>query len=1287
MDVFDRPDYYPSPSSRVIVYKKSAGQKGQSRLDVLHGDIYALVVNLTSPVDGIDYSFMSDFFLVYRHFVSSVELYNILISRFKWAIRDLLTNEKQTHAAEIARSVIIRTFVLIRHGVLNHFTEDFLFGSHLSKSFTAFLNEDWNTFSSRLIKGCIVNLKKAWIYCLSNAWDGIQLDLPKIQNIDCWIKYQVPVKIPRTTNKRLTLSELQRISSPDVRNQSMLSLFSNEENFKLPSNGANPEYQISRRTTSALLFPKDYSNTTEVHSTPKTNSDTTSQSRVKREHDGLSRISHVSSVIKDVPYPNTSKLGQILPPTPAKTFEITVDAPYTTHHGHMSEKTGRQPQVLLHQKSMKHKGVTGLLEKWRSVDQTCGTERIKIRNPSSDTTEMDKIVKYVISIKPIETHMKDPCVENYLNDTKIDILSARTIDEIQYLFQMRSQLVQEMSTKLPEYEHNPNSDLVMNIPNDSNEHLVSAMDNLDIYRVVNSVARSVMTLSETLNNNENLTKFPYMDIIMKRQVHSAMALMGGNVQNSIQNNTNRNSLKPQRLSFHSGFSRTTSVAHADKPGSNLGRRSSSPLRKILSSYISDSTDLKHHSLESKALSNSYSRTSSITYDSELSLPNREGCALPHIYETGVIPRKVSHENLREFTFEANKENYGHDKVEHLPDINEMSNDGINGRLKSSLKGTSPMLVRPASGRISISRRLKNSINNHSYDKRHTLANDSDYIEKKLNLKQRELELLELERSISRNTSLISSVDTNHLLDSRLDIPSDKAYDNNERYRLSKQPTIVSIVSDGDFSLSSMESSSPMDIPSSGKQLTNHSGAHIFSDESSSDFIDVSPDKSTHLEDMNKPVDKYFFVPDNSSINIASPKKNIEPLKDKFIGSGNSHNESVTNIETDHAKMLKSMFKESPIKTSVNGKDPITDALMKLEGIYDEHERDENESLTNEVEVLAISNFPTLNTNSKDKRRSLLIQRRRQTINYIYSASSSDTDGIDNGFYAANKEKHPDILTMFDNYQINHPTLLLANAENHVPFILMYDSLSIAQQLTLIEREVLSEIDWKDLLELKITYEGPDITSWLQLLVRSESLTGIDIAISRFNLTVDWVVSEVVLTRDLKIRRDAIRRFLHIANHCSEMQNYNTLMQIVLALNSNAVQKFKEAWRLIDPSDLLLWERLKKLTSLHNNYSAIRNLLNSLDPIKGCVPFLVVYLSDLSLNAEKNDWIQETPKRPQRLVNFGKYRTNVRVVKSFVQRVQWAKFYRIKVDHELLSKCVYLTCLTPREIDILLGYSM
>lgn len=78
-----------------------------------------------------DYTFMTDFFLTYRDFLSSEDLCQLLISRFYWALK----NDDESR-----RIVRIRTFVVLRHWLNNYFVHDFIGNRPLRRILTNFLN-------------------------------------------------------------------------------------------------------------------------------------------------------------------------------------------------------------------------------------------------------------------------------------------------------------------------------------------------------------------------------------------------------------------------------------------------------------------------------------------------------------------------------------------------------------------------------------------------------------------------------------------------------------------------------------------------------------------------------------------------------------------------------------------------------------------------------------------------------------------------------------------------------------------------------------------------------------------------------------------------------------------------------------------------------------------------------------------------------------------------------------------------------------------------------------------
>lgn len=91
------------------------------------------IADMTSRIEN---DLMTDFFLTYRAFLSPLSLCKLLITRFEWALQPGHTAE------DIAgrRIVRVRTYVVIRHWLLNYFHEDFVPDRELRVTLTAWLN-------------------------------------------------------------------------------------------------------------------------------------------------------------------------------------------------------------------------------------------------------------------------------------------------------------------------------------------------------------------------------------------------------------------------------------------------------------------------------------------------------------------------------------------------------------------------------------------------------------------------------------------------------------------------------------------------------------------------------------------------------------------------------------------------------------------------------------------------------------------------------------------------------------------------------------------------------------------------------------------------------------------------------------------------------------------------------------------------------------------------------------------------------------------------------------------
>ncbi|KAF9088150.1 hypothetical protein BGX23_007593 [Mortierella sp. AD031] len=132
--VFDHPE---NESTESIVYAPLEGLIRESLTGTLElrpivaATIVKLIEKLTHYY-GMDSGFMADFFLTYRLFMSPVQLCKYLIQRYLWALEE---------DSEFRCVVRVRTFVVFRFWINNHFADDFLTSKSLRFQMASFLNE------------------------------------------------------------------------------------------------------------------------------------------------------------------------------------------------------------------------------------------------------------------------------------------------------------------------------------------------------------------------------------------------------------------------------------------------------------------------------------------------------------------------------------------------------------------------------------------------------------------------------------------------------------------------------------------------------------------------------------------------------------------------------------------------------------------------------------------------------------------------------------------------------------------------------------------------------------------------------------------------------------------------------------------------------------------------------------------------------------------------------------------------------------------------------------------
>ena len=173
---------------------------------------------------------------------------------------------------------------------------------------------------------------------------------------------------------------------------------------------------------------------------------------------------------------------------------------------------------------------------------------------------------------------------------------------------------------------------------------------------------------------------------------------------------------------------------------------------------------------------------------------------------------------------------------------------------------------------------------------------------------------------------------------------------------------------------------------------------------------------------------------------------------------------------------------------------------------------------------------------------------------------------------------------------------------HIPFILAYDAAILAQQLTIIERDGLNEINWQDLIDMRWQHASTQTLNWVEYL-RYQDPSGIELVTARFNIIVKWALSEIVLTQNIEERALAIIKYIHIAQHARKYHNYATVLQITIALTSIDCTRLARTWELVPAAEKAMLKEMELLATPMKNFHNLRQDMETANLDEGCIPFV------------------------------------------------------------------------------------
>lgn len=257
-------------------------------------------------------------------------------------------------------------------------------------------------------------------------------------------------------------------------------------------------------------------------------------------------------------------------------------------------------------------------------------------------------------------------------------------------------------------------------------------------------------------------------------------------------------------------------------------------------------------------------------------------------------------------------------------------------------------------------------------------------------------------------------------------------------------------------------------------------------------------------------------------------------------------------------------------------------------------------------------------------------------------------------------------------------------------ILDFDPLELARQFTLIESKIFCRITPDELLDGEFN-KAKEVSKAVNVKAMSKLST--DLA----NLVTDTILQHP----EPKKRAVILKQWVKIAKKCRELNNYDSLVAIVSALNSSMVSRLKKTWDLVSPKTVARLDDLRPISE--GRMTLLRKLLENHGA--PCIPFVGLTLTDLTFNHEANKKTRKLGRstgesgsigEEQYVINFDRYVKIARFIGD-LQRFQvpyhlapvpemqnWmeAQIKRVRIDENASPQAYYRRSLIlePREMQ-------
>ncbi|KAI9190231.1 hypothetical protein H9P43_001664 [Blastocladiella emersonii ATCC 22665] len=226
-----------------------------------------------------------------------------------------------------------------------------------------------------------------------------------------------------------------------------------------------------------------------------------------------------------------------------------------------------------------------------------------------------------------------------------------------------------------------------------------------------------------------------------------------------------------------------------------------------------------------------------------------------------------------------------------------------------------------------------------------------------------------------------------------------------------------------------------------------------------------------------------------------------------------------------------------------------------------------------------------------------------------------------------------------------------------------DPLEVARQWTLIEAKFFRAISNKEWIN--------QIWGRAHEASRIKAPT-IDNMIMTTNRVTKLIANMVVSAEKERERHAVIKYWIHVAQACATLQNFNAVTAVVAGLTMGPVRRLDKTWKSFNqkhPKSSEAFTKLSDVVSTSGQYLNYRRMIKAVHP--PCIPFLGVFITDLTFIEDGNpDYLPEN-----HLINFEKRRKVAAIIEEITRWQRSCRYHLYPVP--ALQK--FLTDLRTNEL--------